>query len=85
MRDPHPLGDARRDADRPVRAGRDDPVDVTCAGEPLDAVLVLGRQHRSLVGEREADRQRIAVDGDHVQVAARPRGLEQTELGRARA
>ena len=53
--------------------------------KPLDAVLVLRREHRSLVGEREAGRQRIAVDGDHLQVAACPGGLEQPELGRARA
>ena len=36
---------------------------------------------RALVGEREPDGLRVAVDGDHVEVAARPGRLEQAELG----
>jgi hypothetical protein len=83
MPDPHPRREARGDADRPVRAGRHDPVDVTGTGEPLHTVLVLRREHRALVREREADRLRVPVDGDHLEVAACPRGLEQPELGRA--
>ena len=80
---PDALRDPCRDPDRPVRARRDDAVDVASAGEPLDALLVLGREHRPLVGEREADRLRVPVDRDHLHVAARPRGLEETELGGA--
>ncbi len=77
-----PSGDPRRDPYRPIRAGGDDPVDPPRAGEPVDPLLVLGREHRALVGEREARSARIAVDGDHVDVAAHPSRLEQAELGR---
>ena len=69
--------------DRPVRTGRDEAVDAAGPGESLDGLLVLGREHRPLVGEREADRLRVPVDRDHVHVAARPRGLEEAELGGA--
>ena len=65
--------------------GRDEAVDVASPREPLDGLLVLGREHGPLVGEREADRLRVPVDRDHVHVAARPRGLEETELSGARA
>ena len=84
MRQPEPLGDARRDPDRPVGAGRDDAVDGPGAGEALDALLVLGRDHGAFVRQREADGERVAVDGDHRQVAGRGR-LEQAELRRAGA
>ena len=50
VRQPHPLGDARRDPDRPVGAGRDDPVDALGLREPVDGRLVLGRDERPLVG-----------------------------------
>jgi hypothetical protein len=80
MGQPEPPGDPGGDADRPVRARRDDPVDTPRAREPADRLLVLGRQHRAFVGEPEARRSRIAVDGNHIQVPARPGGLEQAEL-----
>ena len=51
----------------------------------VDRLLVLGRQHGPLGRKCEANRLRVAVDGDHVQVAARPGGLEQAQLGWARA
>ena len=84
MRQAEPLGDARRDADRPVGARRDDPVDLARPREPLDPRLVLGRDERPVVGEREAGRRGVAVGGDDVE-AARPRRLEQAELRRAGA
>ena len=65
--------------------GETRPSTVASPREPLDGLLVLGREHGPLVGEREADRLRVPVDRDHVHVAARPRGLEETELGGARA
>ena len=52
-------------------------------GEAVDALLVLGREDGALVGVGEADGLRVAVDGDHVEVGACPRGLQQAELGRA--
>ena len=85
VRDPDALRDPCRDPDRPVRTRRDEAVDLASPREPLDGILVLGREHGTLVGEREADRLRVPVDRDHVHVAARPRGLEETELGGARA
>ena len=81
MREADPLRDPRRDPHGPVRPGGDDPVDVACACEPVDRLLVLRREHGALVGEREPDGLRVPVDGDHVEVAARPGGLEQAELG----
>ena len=81
VREPHALCDTRRDPDRPVRTGRDDPVDTAGPREPVDRVLVLGREHRPLGREREAGRARVAVDRDHLQVTARPGGLQQAELG----
>ena len=83
VRQADPVGDARRDPHRPVGARRDDPRHVAGAREAVDPLLVLRREHGALVGEREPDRARVAVDGDHVEVGARPRGLEQAELGRA--
>jgi hypothetical protein len=75
------FGDTGGDADRPVGSGRDDSVDATGTREALDALLVLRRDHRALVNETEADGKRIAVDGDHGDVAGRccP---EQAELRR---
>ncbi len=80
-----PLRDPRRDPDRPVGPGGDDAVDVTGAREAIDRLLVLRREHGPLVREGEAGRLRVAVDRDHLQVVARPGGLEQAELGGAGA
>ena len=54
MRQPGALGDARGDADRPVGAGRDDPVDLERRRQALDRRLVLGREDAAAVGEAEA-------------------------------
>ena len=64
--------------------GEIEAVDRAGPGEALDALLVLGRDHGALVGERESGRERVAVDGDHRQVAGGS-GLEQAELRRAGA
>ncbi len=85
MRDADPIGDARRNPDRPVGTGRDDPVDVTGPSKAVDSLLVLRGEDRPLVRERKADGLRIAIHRDHVHVAARPGGLEQAELGGAGA
>jgi hypothetical protein len=85
MGEPETRRDPRGDTDRPVGAGRHEPVDVSRPREALDPLLVLGGEYRPLVGERKPERLRVAVDGDHVQVAAGPGGLEQAELGGARA
>ena len=81
VREAEPLGDAGGDPDRPVGAGRDDPVDVARPCEPLDPGLVLGGDDRALGREGEAGRERVAVGGDHLE-APRRRRLEQPELGR---
>ena len=60
-------------ADRPVDPRRDHAVDALGLGEPLDPRLVLGRDDRAAVREREAGRAGIAVDRDHEQVRARAR------------
>ena len=78
------LGNPRRNPDRPVGPGRDDPVDLARPGEPLDPRLVLGRDHRALVRKGESGSERVPVDRDHREVAGR-RGLEQAELRRAGA
>ena len=83
VRQAEALGDACGDAHGPVGAGRDDPGDLAGAGEAVDALLVLGREDGALVRLGEADGLRVAVDGDHVEVGACPRGLQQAELGRA--
>ena len=70
--------------DGPVRAGRDDPVDVLGAREAVDRRLVLGRDERPLVRVREAGRGRIAIDRDHEEVAL-ARGAQEPDLRRPRA
>ena len=79
-----PLGDPRGDPNGPVGSRRDDPVDRAGTGEPLDALLVLGRDQRPLVGEPEPGGERAPVGGDHHE-AAGASGLEQAELRRAGA
>ena len=79
-----PLGDPGGDADRPVRARRDDPVRLQSAREPLDGGLVLGRDHGPLVREREPRRLGVPVGRDHVQITL-ARRLEQPELRNAGA
>jgi hypothetical protein len=81
MREADSLRDPGGDPDRPVRARRDEPVDLARAGEAVDGLLVLGGEDSAIVGQREADGLRVAVDSDHVQVATSPCGLEQAELG----
>ena len=90
VRQRQPLGDARGDADRPVRARRDDPVDVLGPCEPVDAGLVLGRNDRPLVRVREAGRRGVAVDGDQRRDRARvrraaARSAQAPRLGRGDA
>ena len=84
MRQAEALGDPSRDPDGPVGARRDDPVDLPGLRKALDPRLVLGRDHRALVGEGESGRERVPVDRDHREFANR-RGLEQAELRRAGA
>ena len=79
VREREPLRDAGRDGDRPVDPGRDHAVDPLGLREPLDPRLVLGRDDRAAIREREAGRGGIAVDRDHEQVQ-RACGLEQPEL-----
>jgi hypothetical protein len=76
VREREPLRDARGDRDRPVRTGRDHAVDPLGLGEPVERGLVLARDQRAPVGERERRSGRIAVGRDHDQ-AALARGLEQ--------
>ena len=75
------VGDPGGDGDREVDPGRDHGVDPLGPREPVDPALVLGRDDRAPVGEAEAGRGRIPVDGDHVE-PARAGGSEQAELGR---
>ena len=84
MRQPRVLGDARRDRNGPIGAGRDDPVDRECEHEALDRGLVLGREDAAAIGVPEPRRARIAVDDGDPQPAG-ARGLEQPELRGARA
>ena len=64
--------------------GAIDAVDPLRGGEPVDLGLVLDRDDRAAVGEAEAGRGRVAVDGDDEQAAVAG-GLEQAELPGARA
>jgi hypothetical protein len=82
VRQSHPLGDPRRDPDRPVRSRRDDAVDVLRTREPVDVLLVLGRDERALVGPAEPGRAGVAIDGDHVEVTL-ARRAEEPDLRRA--
>ena len=84
MRQAKPIGDAGRDPDGPVGAGRDQAVDVLGLGEPCDRLLVLGGDDRAPVGEREADGRGVTVGRDDEQVS-RARGAEQPELRGPRA
>jgi hypothetical protein len=84
VRDDLALGDPRCDRDRPVDARRDQAVDPLRRGEAVDLGLVLDRDDRAAVGEAEAGRGRVAVDGNDEQAAVTG-GLEETELARARA
>ena len=77
------LGDPRGDRDRPVDARRDQAVDPLRGGEAVDLGLVLDRDDRAAVGEAEAGRGRVAVDG-HDEQAAVTGGLEESELAGAR-
>jgi hypothetical protein len=76
------FGHAGRDGDRPVRAWRDDPVDLERCCEPLDRLLVLGRDDAAAARVAEAGRAGVSVD-DGEPEPARLRGLEQPELCRA--
>jgi hypothetical protein len=78
-----PLGDARRDRDRPIDSRRDEAVDAFGVREPLDTDLVFCRDDRAPVGEAKARRPRVAVGGDD-EMAAGAGGGEQTELGGTR-
>ena len=82
VREAEALGDPRADADRPVGARRDDPVDVERVGEPLDRRLVLRREDAAAVGEPEAGRCRVAVDDGEPEPAP-TRRFEQPELSGA--
>ena len=82
---PQASGDAGRDPDRPVGTGRHEPVHAERARQPVDRLLVLGGEDRPLVREHQADRVRVAVDGDHVHVVAAMRRFEEAELRRPRA
>ena len=64
--------------------GAIDAVDALGGREPVDLGLVLDRDDRAPVGEAEAGRGRIAVDGDHEEAAVAGR-LEEAELPGARA
>ncbi len=79
MRQPEPGGDPGRDGDGVVAAGRDDPVDLLGAGEPLDRRLVLDRDDRAPVGVAKARRGGVAVGRDDGEPAPAC-GLEHSEL-----
>ena len=79
MRQREPLGHPRGDGHRPVDPGRDDPVDALGLGEPRDALLVLGRDDRPAVSEREADGSRVAVGRDDEEPAV-ARTAQQPDL-----
>ena len=64
---------------RPVGTRRDEAVNGSGSRKALHALLVLGRDHGTLRREREPSSQRIAVDGDHRQIAGRG-SLEEAEL-----
>jgi hypothetical protein len=84
MRECKPFRDPGGDADRPVDPGRDHAVDALGLRQLRDPGLVLRREDRAAVREREPRGGRVAIDRDREEVE-RPRGLEQAELRRARA
>jgi hypothetical protein len=73
--------DPGRDRHGPVDSGRDDPVDLLCAGELAYRGLVLDGYHRPPVDVLEADRRRVAVTRDDVEAALARRAV-QPELRR---
>ena len=73
MPKPEAIREPSRDRHRPVDPGRYDPVDGIRAREPVEALLVLGRDDRAPVRVLEARGGGVAVAGDHEQ-AALPRG-----------
>ncbi len=73
--------DSRRDRDRPIDSGRDDPVHLLGFRQPIERRLILSGDERPSIGEREPDRTGIAIRGDNEQPAL-ARGLEQTKLRR---
>jgi len=73
--------DTGSDRDRPVRARRDDPVEVERAREPLDRRLVLRRDDAAAIRQTEPDRARVPVR-DRSPHASRPGRLEQPDLCR---
>ena len=83
MRQAVALGDPCGDRDRPVDAGRDQPVDALRAGQTLDALLVLGRDDRPPVRVLEPGRGRVAIERDHEKTSLAGR-REQAELSRSR-
>ena len=82
MRQTEPFGYPRCDADRPIRAGRDETGNVPGFRQALDSLLVLGRDHGTLVRKREADRERVTVCCDHGHAPTGSR-LEEAELSRS--
>ena len=80
VRQPSALGDPRGDADGPVGAGRDDPVDLERSDEPLDRGLVLGREDAAAVGEAGSPGAPGSRSTTAVQTPRALRGLEQSEL-----
>ena len=79
------LGHPSSDRHGPVDPGRDQPVNVLGAREPLDSGLVLGRDDRAAVGVPESGRRRVAIDRDHVQLAGpccRQQALGSVSLSR---
>ena len=84
MWDPELRRDPGRDPDRPVDPRCDHAVDPLRTGQSLDPALVLRGDDRPAVGEREAGRGRVAVDGDRKEPPG-PRSLEQPELRGSRS
>ena len=84
MRQAQMLRHTSGDPNRPVGARRDEAVDRARLREPLDGLLVLGRDQSALVCEGKSGGERVTVDCDHLEVTAGG-GLEQAELRGARA
>jgi hypothetical protein len=75
--------DARSGTDGQFAPRGDHSVDALGLGEALQRGLVVERDDGSPIGEAEAGRRGIAVDGDHEQIARAGRS-QQAELPRAR-